>query len=204
MTTKKLREASLAEEEQQEEAAISLVIREVLRRRVEEEAAVKKALEIAAQISVPSEVLLKKTFVEAAQAGIELIKNLQQLVVSGELLKESDVVQKEIDVGSEAAASEAIKGNSDFPHSANVIEIESGTESCETPTSSSTNTSDSSDLDDIPLTKLYKNLSPSTKQKKKATDEPFEPLYPSVLNRIGEMSQMRVDLCAKLPTDHPL
>ena len=28
-------------------------------------------------------------------------------------------------------------------------------------------------------------------------------MYPSVLERIGEMSQMRLDVCARLPVDHP-
>jgi len=147
-------------------------------------------------------VLLQEASVEAAQAGIELTENLQQLVVSSELLK----VSEEKAAGSEAAtskaaASEVAKGNPDFSHSANVIEIESGTS---TSTSSSTNTSDSSDLDDVTLNILYKNLSPSTKQKKKPSDKPFKPSYPYVLDKIGEMSQMRVDLCAKLPADHPL
>jgi len=59
LAVKKLREASLAEEEQ-EEAATTLVTRELMRKRAEEEAAMKKALEIAAEISVPSEVLMKE------------------------------------------------------------------------------------------------------------------------------------------------
>ena len=105
---------------------------------------------------------------------------------------------------SEADASEAVEGNPDSLHSANIIEIESSSESFQTSTSTSTSTSDSSDLDDVPLNKIYNSLSPPTKQKKKPSDEPFEPLYPSVLDRIGEMSQMRVDLCAKIPPDHPL
>jgi len=29
------------------------------------------------------------------------------------------------------------------------------------------------------------------------------PMYPSILERIGEMSQMRLDVCARLPVDHP-
>ena len=62
----------------------------------------KKALEIAAQISVPSVVLLQEASAEAAQAGIELTENLQQLMVSGELLKVSE---------EKAAASEAARGN---------------------------------------------------------------------------------------------
>jgi len=197
MVFKKLRQASMAEEEQ-EEAATSLVTREIFKKRAEE-AAVKKALEIAAQISVPLDVLLQEAYVEAAQAGIELTENLQQLVVSGELLK----VSEEKSAGSEPATSEATRGNPDFSHSANVIEIESGT-STSTSTSSSTSTSDSSDIDDVPLNKLYKNISPSTKQKQKANDEPYEPLYPFALDRIGALSQMRVDICEKLPADHPL
>jgi len=28
-------------------------------------------------------------------------------------------------------------------------------------------------------------------------------MYPSVLERISEMSQMRLDVCARLPADHP-
>jgi len=28
-------------------------------------------------------------------------------------------------------------------------------------------------------------------------------MYPSVLERIGEMSQMRVDICKGLPANHP-
>jgi len=72
----------------------------------------------------------------------------------------------------------------------------------------STSTSNSSDLDDVPLNKIYttinKSLSPSTKLKKKPSDETFEPMYPSVLERIGEMSQIRVDVCTRLPVDHPL
>jgi len=105
---------------------------------------------------------------------------------------------------SEADASKVVVGNPDSLHSANIIEIESSSESFQTSTSTSTSTLDSSDLDDVSLNKIYKSLSPRTKQKKKPSDEPFEPLYPYVLDRIGEMSQMRVDLCAKLPADHPL
>jgi len=64
MTIKKLRQAFLAEEEQ-EEATTSLITREILKKRAEE-ATVKKALEIAAQISVPADVLLQEASVEVA------------------------------------------------------------------------------------------------------------------------------------------
>jgi len=54
-----------------------------------------KALEIAKEIEVPAEVLLKESIVEVAQLGIELIENLQQLVVSGELVDITEGVHKE-------------------------------------------------------------------------------------------------------------
>jgi len=174
MAIRKLRQASLVAEEE-EEAATSLVTREVLKSKAKEEA-VKRALEIAAQILVTSEVLLKKTTGEAA---IKLSEDLQQLVRS------------------EAATSEAAasRGNSNLSHS--IIEVESGSET-------STSSTDSSDLDDVTLSLLYKNISPSTKQKQKVNVKPFEPVYSAVLKSIWEMSQMRVDICNKLAANHPL
>jgi len=132
MAIRKLRQASLAVEDEQE-AATSLVTREVLKR---------KALEIAAQISVTSDVLLQKTTGEAAQAAIEISKDLQHLVASGELLK----APEEKTAGSEVATSEAAasRGNPDVSNSANCIEVESGSET-------SIPSQDSSDLDDVTL-----------------------------------------------------
>jgi len=174
MAIRKLKQASLAAEGE-EEAVTSIVTREILKRKAKE-AIVKRALKIAAQISVPSDVLLQKTTGEAA---IKLSEDLQQLIRS------------------EAAPSEvaALRGNSDLSHS--VIEVESRSET-------STSSPDSSDLDDVTLSLLYKNISPSTKQKQKAISKSFEPVYPTVLKSIGEMSQMRVDICNKLPANHPL
>ena len=70
--------------------------------------------------------------------------------------------------------------------------------------------STSSDIDNIPLSRVYASLqkslspSPSTKhQKKPDDDDTYVPMYSSVLERIGEMSQMRLDVCARLPADHP-
>jgi len=179
MAIKKLRQASLAAEDEQEEGDTSLVTREVLK---------KKALEIAAQISVPSNVLLQEESIKAAPTGIELTKDLQQLVVSGELLKDVEVLAAR----SEAAAS---RGNHDVSNSANIIEIESGSET-------SISSPDSSDLDDVTLSLLYKNISPFSKPKQKVNTKSFEPKYPAVLKSIGEMSQMRIDICKKLPIDH--
>jgi len=39
--------------------------------------------------------------------------------------------------------------------------------------------------------------------KKKPDDDAFVPMCPSVLERIGEMSQMRLDVCARLPSSYP-
>ena len=180
MAIRKLWQASLAVEDEQEEATTSLLTREVLK---------KKALKIAAQISVPSNVLLQEESIEVAQAGIELTKHLQQLVASGELLK----APEEKAAPSKAAAS---RGNHDVSNSANIIEAESESET-------SISSLESSDLDDVTLSLLYKNISPTTKPKQKANFKPFEPVHPVVLKSIGEMAQMRVDICNKLSADHP-
>ena len=75
-------------------------------------------------------------------------------MASDELLKDFE----EIAAGSEAATSEAAasRGNPDVSNSANIIEVESGSET-------SISSLDSSDIDDVPLNKLYKNISPTTK-----------------------------------------
>ena len=54
------------------------------------------------------------------------------------------------------------------------------------------------DQDNIPLSQKF-NLFPKPTPKPKS----FEPVYPAVLQSIGEMSQRRVDICNKFPTDHP-
>jgi len=143
-----LREASLAEVEQ-EEVATTLVTRELIRKKVEEEAAVKKALEIAAEISVPSEVLMKESSAEASQKVVELTENLKQMVKTSDVLKADEEVQMKRVATSEVDALEAVQGNPDSLHSSNIIEIESSSESFQT--STSTSTSDSSDLDDVPF-----------------------------------------------------
>jgi len=128
-------------------------------------------------------------------------------VVAGDLLNAVEEVQRENvpcsgSGTSEADASEATRGNTDSHNiSNNLIEIESS------PTSVSTATS-SDNIDDIPLSRVYQKLqkslapSPSTKHKKKPAHEEFVPVYPQVLKSIGEMSQMRINVCARLPVNH--
>jgi len=78
---KKLKGASPAEEE---EVAIGLVTREIRRNKAAEEANLQKAKEIAQEIGAPAEQLLKESTIDVAQLGIELTKDLQQLVVADE------------------------------------------------------------------------------------------------------------------------
>jgi len=119
------------EDEEQIEAATTLVTREIKNKRATEEASLQKVDLIAREMGVPAEQLLKDSTVKVAQIGIELTENLQQLVVSGELLRDTeevqmkgvDKVQEENVDCSEAAASEATRGNPDSLHSANIIEI---------------------------------------------------------------------------------
>ena len=191
-----------------------LVTRELEKKKAEDAATLAKIRELAKGIEVPASSIASENAGTIAQQIVKAAEEVQELVTSeaGSLLmiageKSIEEVQKDDDVGSEATASEALRGNPDSLHSSNIIEIESSSESPSTSTSTSTSTSDSFDLDDVPLNKIYtsinKSLSPSAKLKKKPSDEPYEPLYPSVLDRIGEMSKIRVDLCAKLPADHP-
>jgi len=145
--------------------------------------------------------LLKESTIEAAQLGFELTKNLQQLVASGEVMKDTAEGVQEENVGcSESDASEASRGNTDSLHTAKVIEIESSSTSIST-------YSTSSDLNDVSLGRIYSTISkgpsPYTKLQKKPDDDAFEPIYPSVLERIGEMAQMRINVNTRLPVDHP-
>jgi len=62
----------------------------------------------------------------------------------------------------------------------------------------SPSSSTDSDQDHIPLSQKF-NLKSKTTQK----PEPYKPVYPAVLKSIGELSQMRIDICNRLPADHP-
>jgi len=128
------------------------------------------------------------------------------LVATGDVLKTAEECQREEATCSEATASKATKGNTDSHYISKVIEIESSS----TSSSHSTSVSTSSDIDNIPLNRVYANLhkslslSSSTKHQKKPDDDTFVPMYPSILNRIADMSQMRIDVCNKLPINHPM
>jgi len=109
--------------------------------------------------------LLKESTVKAADKVIELSNDLQQLVVASDLLNTTEETRKEDVTCSKAAASEAARGNTDSHNIFNVIEVESSS----TSTSHSTSVSTSSDIDNIPLNRVYanlrKSLSPSSSTK---------------------------------------
>ena len=204
---RKLKVSTYVREEDEEiEEASDRITREVKRKKTADVVALQKALEITKDIEVPAEALLKESTVETAHKMIELTEDLQQLVVTSDLLNVVEETQKEDATCSEAAALEAAKGNTDSHNIPNVIEVESSSTSAPHSTSAST----SSDIDNIPLNRVYvtlrKSLSPSssTKNQKKPADDAFVPMYPFVLNRIADMSQMRIDVCAKLPANHPM
>jgi len=177
------------EEEEQVKAATEFVTREVRGKKAADAVALEKALEIEKEIEVPAEVLLKESTVEAAHKVIKLSENLQQLVVTGVSLNDVGESQKEKATYSEAAASEAPKGNTDSHNISNIIDIGSSTTSA----SLSTSVSTSSDMDDIPLDRVYANLqkylspSSSTNHQKKPDNDTFVPMYPSVEEIIHEM-----------------
>ena len=145
---RKLKIAS--EEEEEVEKATEIVSREVRRKKEADAAALEKALQLVKEIEVPVEVLIKESTVEAAQLGIELTENLQQMVVADELVKATEEVEEEGGC-SEVDASEANKGNTDSLHTAKIVNIESSTtfESRSTLASLSTSSSTSPDIDDI-------------------------------------------------------
>jgi len=138
--------------------------------------------------------IFKKKGVEDAKKVVEFAEAVKGLATqkAGDLLKATMEVKRK-------SGSEATRGNNSTLNISddNAIDLESTSFS---PSSDST--------DNVPLNRVYKTLdkalapSPSTKTSKKL-DDVFVPMYPSILERIGNMSQMRIDVCQKLPADHP-
>jgi len=96
-----VRKLKIASEEDEVEEATEIVSREVRRKKEADVATLEKTHQLAKEIEVPAEVLIKESLVEAAQLGIELIEKLQQMVVADELLKATAqklMLQKQIKV----------------------------------------------------------------------------------------------------------
>ena len=118
---------------------------------------------------------------------------------------------KEGNVGTSEAAetSEAQKGMIDaFNSNIDIVELGSSSDTQTNSPSSSSSSSivSSSNEDDVPLSKKYSSIN-KTPYKTKTSQKPddiFEPMYPSVQERMIEMQQKRIDACKYLPADHPL
>ena len=74
-----------------------------------------KALQLAKEIKILVEVLTKESTVEAAQQGLELTENLQQMAMADDMVEATEVAQVEVGC-SEDVASEAPEGNIDSLH----------------------------------------------------------------------------------------
>ena len=140
----------------------------------DEDVVVQKALQLAREIEIPAEVPARESTVEAAQLGLEINENLQQMAVVVDLMEATEVVREEAGCSEAPDALEAPKGNSNS-HTAKIVTIESSSSS-ETRSNSaslSSSSSTSSDMDDVPLNKVYSNVNkslspaPSTKTSKK-------------------------------------
>jgi len=177
-----------------------------------EDVVMQKALQLAKEIEILVEVLTKESTVEAAQLGLELTENLQQMAVVDVMVEATKVVQEEAGCSEALGASEAPEGNYNSYTPAKIITVEYGSSSESRSSSASLSSSSStlSDIIDVPLNRVYTNLyktlspSPSTKTHKKPTSDTFVPMYPSIEERLIGLQQRRIDACKNLPADHPL
>jgi len=100
-----VRKLKMTPEEEEVEEASELLTREV-RRRKGTDATIEKSLQLAKEIEIPAEVLAKESTVEAAQLGLELTENLQQMIEVDGVLKTAEDAQEEVGC-SEVVALEA-------------------------------------------------------------------------------------------------
>ena len=126
----------VSEDEEQIVAVIDVVTRELEKKKAEDVATFAKIRELAKGIEVSASSIERENAGIIAQEIVKVAEEVQELVtsVAGSLLmivdeKSTEDAQKHDVVGSEAAASEATRGNPDSLHSANIIEIESSSES---------------------------------------------------------------------------
>jgi len=206
---RKLKESKYIEAE---EEASELVIREVRRKPVNDEA-VQRAVELASQIIVPASSLLKEDIALAASQVVEAAVVIQDLAASeAEVLGfvEAAETREEISGTSEAAeTSEPHVSMSDaLTSNVEIVELGSSSETLTNSPASSSSSSilSSSNEDDVPLSKMYSSINKTTS---KATtsqkpDNEFEPMYPSVEERLTGLQQRCIDACKHLPADHPL
>jgi len=171
-------------------------------------------VELASQITVPASSLVKEDAAQAAHQVIEVVAVIQEVAASeAKVLGIVDTIEvKEGNVGTSEAAetSEAQEGMTDaFNSNIDIVELGSNSETqTDSPSSSSSSSSSSSETqtDDVPLSKMYSsiNKTPSKAKTSQKPDDTFEPMYPSVQERLIDMQQRCIDACKYLPADHPL
>ena len=195
-----------------EEEATELVTREVRRKSVNDEA-VQRAVELASQIEVPASSLLKEDAALAASQVVEAAAVIQNLAVSeAEVLGFVEVTEAKEEIAGTLGAAETsetyVSMSDALTSNVEIVDLGSTSETLtNSPDSSSSSfILSSSDEDDIPLSKIYSsiNKTPSKTKTSQKPDDIFEPMYPSVQERMIEMQQKRIDACKYLPADHPL
>jgi len=198
---RKLKESKYVEAEEESAEATELVTREVRRKRVNDEV-VQRVVELASQIEVPASNLAREDAVEAAQQVIESAVVVQELAASeAEVLAMVGTAEaKEGNAGTSEAleSQEAPEGKSDALHTdIDIVEVGSSSDIRTNSPSTSSSSISSSDEDDIPLSKVYSliNKTPSTSTKTtQKPDDTFEPMYPSVEERMIGMQQRRIQV----------
>ena len=87
--------------------------------------------------------------------------------------------------------------NDAFNSNIDIVELGSYSE---TLTISPSSSSSSSDEDDVPLSKMYSsiNKTPSKTNTSQKPDDTFEPMYPSIEERMIYMQQRRINACKYL------
>ena len=187
--------------------------REVRRKSVNDEA-VQRAVELASQIEVPSSSLLKEDEALAASQVVKAAAVIQNLAVSKvEVLGFVEAAEAREEIAGTSGAAETsethVSMSDALTSNVEIVELGSSSETLTNSPDSSSSSSilSSSDEDDIPLSKIYSsiNKTPSTSTKtSKKPDDIFEPMYPSIQERMIEMQQKRIDACKYLPADHLL
>jgi len=94
-----------------------------------EDVAIQKALQLAKEIEIPPEVLAKESTLEAAQLGLELTENLQQMAVADVMVEATEVAHEEVGCSEAPVASEAPEGNSNSHTPAEIITVGSSSSS---------------------------------------------------------------------------
>jgi hypothetical protein len=201
-TLRKIKESPyVVEEVEGVEASTDLVIKEMNKKKAEDAAveALHKALELSKKIEILASSIVREDAAVVAEEAIQTTEDLQHQVTSeaGNLMMIVSAAE------TESTEPEATSGNPVSPTNS-VIDV--GSSSPSSSQSSSSSSSTDSD-DDKPLgqryPKLIKSQPTTTKTYKKPSQTiPFEPMYPTINERIGEMSEMRNQICERLNLHH--